>query len=161
GIGRQYEKKYFYHYYYFPDENEQDIKVKIFLPNSQSVNYTDTQYPRIANTKELDDIELKIDQFSNVLYNYNILYLEELNYNPGLNILATSFLLASSALYFLMIPNVKGDPGKAVFGVLGIFGGAAGIGFGFKTIFDAFEAESRRAELKKLESTLKDIINTK
>lgn len=155
-----FERIFFYHYYYFPDENEQDMKVEIFLPNSESTNYTDTQYPRIANAKELDDIALRIDQFSNALYEYNTLYLEELKYDPGINIFVTSFGLAMAALSFWGLATAEDDLSRIGYGGLGVLCGIAGITRGVITISDAIEVEPRRAELKKLESTLKDIINS-
>ena len=90
--------------------------MEIFLPNSQAVNYTDTQYPLIARAKELDALELRIDQFSNVLNEYNTLYLEEQNYTPGLNIFVTTFSLAVTTLCVLALattPEEEVEIGRA------------------------------------------------
>jgi hypothetical protein len=153
-------KKYLYHYYYLPDEYEQDMKVEIFLPDSQTVIYTDTKYPHIAKAKELNHIELKIDKFSNVLYEYNILYLEEMNYTPGLSLLSISFGLALTGLSFWGVGAVEDDLWKIALGGSGALFAATVIVNGFRTIRDGSKAKPRRAELKRLESTLKDIVNT-
>jgi len=154
-------ERYFYHYYYFPDENEQDIKIEILLPSSQPVHYTDTQYPHIAKEKDLEAIELRIDQFSSVLAEYNILYLEDLDYEPGQNILRTTIGLGAGALCLWGASNEEDDLSKIGYGGLGAFFVGAGIVWGVITIRDALKIRrTRRVELKKLESTLQDIINT-
>ncbi len=136
------------------------MKVEIFFPDSQAVNYTDTQYPRIAKAKELNQIEFKIDQFSNVLYEYNTLYLEELNYTPGYNIFLTFLGLGLAVPFFLWAFTAKNNLLKAGAGGYGAFLAVSGIVTGIRTISDASQAKPRRAELIKLESTLKDFINT-
>ena len=148
-------KTFFYHYYYFPDENEQDMRLEMLLPNSQIVNYIDTQYPRIANAKELDDIELKIDQFSNVLNEYNTLYLKELNYDRD-TVMIASIGLALAPLCFWGAVTAEDNRDKVGWIGLGALFSFAGI----IKIGEALKVKPRRAELKKLESTLKDIINT-
>jgi hypothetical protein len=152
--------KYFYHYHYFPDENERDMKVKIFLPDSQVVYYIDSMYPHIAKEDDLDAIELKIDKYSNVLVEYNTLYLEELDYSPGSNMLLISVGLGLTAGSFLWASTTDEELIKGITIGYGTLSVVAVIVNGVRTIRDSSKVNPRRAKLKKLESTLKDIINT-
>jgi hypothetical protein len=156
----KYIKTFFYHYYYFPDESEQDMKVEILLPDSKTVDYIDTQYPCMAKAQELEDIEMRIDQFSNVLDEYNTLYLEDLDYSQESNILTTFFAFGFAGLFFWGAVTEENDLLKAGAGFLGVVFAVGGIGSGVAIIRDALKVKPRRTELKNLESKLRDIINT-
>jgi hypothetical protein len=153
------KKDLYSYYYYFPDENEQDMNVEIFLPGSRAINYTDTQYPRVAKGKELDDIELKIGQFSNVLHQYNTLYVADVDYSQNENITATLLGLGFGIPLILTGPQQDTDLQKVGYTLGGVLFVAIGIRFGGAIIGDALKVKPRRTELKKLESTLRDIVN--
>jgi hypothetical protein len=157
------ENCYFYYFYYFPDKNEHDTKIEILLPNSQTVHYTDTQHPYIANAKEMEYISSKIERFTNLLEEYNTLHLQELNYPAERESNFTAaFLGLGLGIPFLLTESGQGSKleqtgailiGSAVVtvGIVGLFTGISG----FR------EVKSKRKELKRLESNLNDMINTK
>ena len=162
GKASKYSEYSFHYFFYLPDENEQDLKIEILLPNSQSVNYTDNQYAHIANAKEKEHIYSKINQFTHSLEEYNSLYLQELKYPATReeNIIFVVFGFGFGIPALLSASKQENNlekTGNILLGGVLVAGGIYGL---FNGISSSKNVRSKRKELVRLKRKLEEIINT-